>query len=105
MAAEARAPRIIDESTGPDVSRATHSVIRVRSIATKPGGIEMPGQGVQTFIATKRAENRPMLGAPMELDMQLNTILGGVVIRYTWREKKQCILVPLGHLQRVELEE
>lgn len=103
------AKRVVDEST-PSTSELLSAMLpkrfAVASLTTKPGGVELPGQGTQTFIATDRAKNRPVLGvAPTHLEMVYDTALGGVLVRYKYQGKQQTRLIPIGHIQQLELIE
>lgn len=113
MANEAKATRIIDESTKTapellaEIAQALQpKLIPVLNFKTKAGGVELPGQGTQTFIAVKRSENRPVLGAePTTLRLGYDTQLRGIHVSYKFQGKDEHHFVPEGHIERIRFDE
>lgn len=85
------------------MQQGTGGELRVLSVTTGDGGVDFTGLGVRTYLTTPTtAEGKA--GPLGSLEMSLSKALGGVVVRYTYKNEPRRYLVPMAHLRRIELE-
>lgn len=79
----------------------TRAVVRISKLTTGDGGVEIAGKVMTHFDAER--PGGPWAHAAIE--MELDRSLGGVVIRYEAKGLRHTVLVPMGHIRRIEWTE
>ncbi len=85
---------------GEDMDKAR----RVVSLVTRDGGIDFASaQGTKNVTHVKAGPEIGGLTAMPATEMELDTALGGVVVRYKLRGQLASFLVPMSHIRQMEL--
>lgn len=66
--------------------------------------VELSPAPPQTTLQARRGDNRPNMGQTPDLEMELDRGLGGVVIRYRFREEARTYLIPMANIRALRLE-